>query len=305
MKESFNELYTKLYKENFENLELLRKKNKTKYLIIIGVVILMFILMTVNPMFILIGIVIITICVFKDLITGKNKSTSKNDYVTYFKSNIIQPLIENTIDGAMYNQYDGISHIDYRRAKYYDNEDRYRSEDKIVAPIIIDGENKTTVEFCEVLTERESTDEDGNTTYTTLFSGLAGQAKLNKSINSSVFIKRNGFMRKFSSSKVNMDMSEFEKIFDVEANDKILAMRILTADIMQDMIELYRKYGYIYEVHLIDDRLYMRISTGPLFEPNIFKSSMEYKTIEKYYLVLKAFMKIVEKMYTTIDKLDV
>ena len=36
-------------------------------------------------------------------------------------------------------------------------------------------------------------------------------------------------------------MSDFEKIFDVESNDKIFAMRILTPDIMTEILDLYRK----------------------------------------------------------------
>lgn len=237
-------------------------------------------------------------------LNGKN-GKKEPSYTEVFKEKIITPLIQNTIEGAVYSPHSGISRLEYRKADYRDNEDRYKSEDLVLAPLMLDGNTKIDMMFAEVLTEVEHTDSDGDTTYSTVFSGLAGQADINKSINSKVYIRANGRVSRFNKNKVSMDMSDFEKIFDVEAEDKILAMRILTSDIMSDMIDLYEKYGYKYEIHILENKLYMRVRTGPMFEPKVFKSSMEYKTIEKYYLVLTAFMQIAEKICNTIDKLEI
>lgn len=304
MKESFNDVYTRLYKENFEELEMLRKKKQTSTLLLILGFIFCFFLTALSPLFIIIYMVIFIICLAKGVFSNINKSGGPS-YTDVFKEKVMTPLIQNTIEGAVYSPYSGISRLEYRKAGYKDNEDRYRSEDLVSAPIVLDENTKIDMVFAEVLTEVEHTDSDGDTTYSTVFSGLAGQAEIHKSINSNVYIRANGRVSRFNKDKVSMDMSEFEKIFDVEAKDKILAMRILTADIMSDMIDLYEKYGYKYEIHILDNKLYMRVRTGPMFEPNVFKSSMEYKTIEKYYLVLTAFMKIAEKICSTIDKLEI
>lgn len=304
MKESFNDVYTRLYKENFEELEMLRKKKQTSTLLLILGFIFCFFLTAISPLFIIIYMVIFIICLSKGGFSNRNKSGGPS-YTDVFKEKVMTPLIQNTIEGAVYSPYSGISRLEYRKAGYGDNEDRYRSEDLVSAPIVLDENTKIDMVFAEVLTEVESTDDEGNRTYSTVFSGLAGQADIHKNINSRVYIRSNRRVSRFNKDKVNMDMSEFERIFDVEAKDKILAMRILTADIMSDMIDLYEKYGYKYEIHILDNKLYMRVRTGPMFEPNVFKSSMEYKTIEKYYLVLTAFMKIAEKICSTIDKLEI
>lgn len=303
MKESFNEVYTRLYKENFEELELLRKKKQKSTLLFILGFIFCFFLVAVSPIFIIIYMVIFIICLSKGVFS-KRKSNEPG-YTEVFKEKVVTPLIQNTIEGAVYSPYSGITHMEYRRAGYKDNEDRYKSEDLVSAQVVIDENTKVDMIFAEVLTEVEHEDDDGGKTYSTVFSGLAGQAEIPKSINNSVYIRTNGRVSRFNKNKVSMDMTDFERIFDVESEDKILAMRILTADIMSDMIDLYEKYGYKYEIHIINNKLYMRVRTGPMFEPNVFKSSMEYKTIEKYYLVLTAFMKIAEKILSTIDKLDI
>ena len=49
----------------------------------------------------------------------------------------------------------------------------------------------------------------------------------------------------------------------------------------------------------------MRLRTGPMFEPGIFKESMQYKQIEKYYLVLKALTSLASHMYDTVNKIEI
>ena len=101
-----------------------------------------------------------------------------------------------------------------------------------------------------------------------------------------------------------MDMPEFEKVFDVESNDKILTMRILTPDIMAEILDLYRKYKYRFEISIIKDKVYMRLMTGAMFEPNFFGKAMNYKTVEKYYLVLKALIDIATHIFEVVDNLE-
>lgn len=309
MKESFGELYTRLYNENFEELEVLREKAKRSSVAVIFVMAAIFILASINPIFIFLAIV--AAIIYAVVVSNKRKNVNitvqprGKTYAEVFKEKIVGPIIENTFEAAKYSPKEGISSFDYRRAGYNESYDRYHSEDLVIAPLTISGETSTFITFSEVHTERETQDEDGNTSYVTIFSGLAGSFLIPKNTNKRIYIRNNGRVSNWNKNKVKMDMPEFEKVFDVESEDAILAMRILTSDVMSEMLDLYKKYKYRFEVNIINDTVYMRLRTGPMFEPNVFKSSMEYKQIEKYYLVLKALTSIASHIYNEINNLEI
>ena len=305
-KESFSELYSRLYSENFAELEAMRAKSKKTTVLVILIIAVTFILASINPIFFILLFVAIIIGTIS---SAKNKKVPVEmrgkSYPEVFKEKIVTPLIEYTFEGAKYMPKEGISDFDYRRAEYKESYDRFYSEDKIIAPLRVKDEVVTSISFAEVHTEKESRDSDGDTTWVTVFYGLAGSFLIPKSTRKNIYIRANGRVSNWNKNKVKMDMSEFEKIFDVESDDKILTMRILTSDVMAEMIGLYKKYKYRFEINILNDTVYMRLSTGPMFEPSIFKSSMEYKQIEKYYLVLKALTSIAEHVYETISDLEI
>jgi len=307
MKEGFGELYTRLYNENIEELEALRAKNKKTYtilfiviVIIIAIIFLMgrTILMLI-PMLMPILIGIMVLCILK----SAKKNGNANDYTRIFKEKIITPLINNIFDNGTYEPEKGWSMYDYQKGEYFDNIDRYSSEDMITATVKGTDGLENTIQFAEVHTERRTRDRDGHVHYYTEFYGLAGKMPLKKDIATKIYIKNNGRVWG-GKNKVKMDMSEFERIFDVAAQDKILAVRVLTADVMTEMIELYKKFKYRFEIHIINNTIYMRLATSNMFEPNVFKNSLDYKTVEKYYLVLQAMMDISTHIYDIINEIE-
>ena len=309
MKESFGQLYARLYRENFEELEALRSKAKRNSVGVIFATATIFILASINPIFILLLIAGLVIwAVRSSRIKGKQSFEVQKRGRTYpevFKEKIVGPIIEHTFETAKYNAKQGLSSFDYNKAGYNDRYDRFFSDDLIIAPLKADNDISTFITFAEVHTERESRDDDGHTTYVTVFHGLAGSFLIPKNVGKRIYIRSNGRVNGWNKNKVKMDMPEFEKVFDVESDDPILAMRILTSDVMAEMIDLYKKYKYRFEINIINDTVYMRLRTGVMFEPNVFKSSVEYKQIEKYYLVLKALTNIAEHIYDTILRLEV
>lgn len=304
MKESFSELYARLYSENFAELEELRKKEKNITVGIISIFCAIVILSVIWRYFIILGIIALIIYIVK-IIKMDKMGRNKKSYSQLFKEKIIGPIIENVFEGSKFDSKGGLSSHEYRKAGYKDSFDRYHSEDLILAPLSVNSEVVTSIMFAEVHTERESRDSDGDTTYVTVFSGLAGSFLISKDVGNNIYIRTNGRVSNWNKSKVKMDMPEFEKIFDVESDDAILAMRILTADVMAEMIDLYKKYKYRFEINIVKNTVYMRLSTGSMFEPGIFNSSMEYKQLEKYYLVLRAIMSIAAHIYDTVDKLEI
>ena len=306
MKENFSELYARLYNENFAELEQLRVKEKKTTTMVIVAVIAMFLLSIISPIFVIVGIVCIIIYSVNSI--KKNNTVVKNrekNYREVFKEKIVGPMIENTFGSAKYDAKAGISSFEYNKAGYREHYDRYHSEDLIIAPLKVEGDISTFMTIAEVHTEDKHTDKDGHTSYTTVFHGLTSSFLLPKSLEKNIYIRSNGRVGSWNKNKVKMDMPEFEKIFDVESDDAILAMRVLTADVMAEMIDLYTKYKYRFEINILNDTICMRLKTGPMFEPSVFKESMEYKQIEKYYLVLKALTSIASHIYDTVARIEI
>ena len=306
MKESFSELYARLYNENIGELEELRQKEKkSTSALIIGIIVL-FLLGTIHPILVVVGLIGIFIYIGKKYNRDNVKVEQRQkSYREVFKEKIVGPIIENSFGSAKYDARAGISSFEYKKAGYKEHYDRYHSEDLIIAPLTVEGDVSTFMTIAEVHTEDEHTDEDGHTSYTTVFHGLTSSFLLPKSLEKNIYIRSNGRVSGWNKNKVKMDMPEFEKIFDVESDDAILTMRILTADVMAEMIDLYKKYKYRFEINILNDTIYMRLKTGPVFEPSIFKESMEYKQIEKYYLVLKALTSIASHIYDTVARIEI
>ena len=308
MKESFSSLYARLYNENKTELEELRLKSKaeTKKLLFgafgtfaaIFVLILTGVGIVVVP-FVMIGM--ITVIIISSLKSAKKDSPTRR-YREIFKEKIIGPIITNVFEGAEYIPEAGWNIAQYREGNYEEWIDRYHSEDYIKAPMKLKDGVDTCIEFCEVHTERESRDKDGHTSYHTIFHGIASKMKIDKSLGTDVYIKRN--WAGSGKNKVKLDSPEFEKKFDVVCENQILAVRLMTSDVMAEMVDIREKYGYAFEMHILRDKIYMRVFTGGIFEPNIFKESLEYQTVEKYYKMLQAMMNLSKHIYKVIEEIE-
>ena len=138
---------------------------------------------------------------------------------------------------------------------------------------------------------------------TIAFQGLFSTINCNKNINTYIKITKNKILKTID--KIEMDSSNFEKIFDITSSDKILAMRILTSDTMEYLIEFYNQYKLDFEIVINNDTIYLRFFTGPMFEPKIFSSSMNKELLFMYYSVLKFVLEVTNKINSTIQELDI
>lgn len=103
-------------------------------------------------------------------------------------------------------------------------------------------------------------------------------------------------------NKIKMDNTEFEEYFDIYADDKIEAMRILTPDVMDDLVE-FSKTGLKFEITINNDKLYLRFFTGKMFEPpSIFESTMNISLLYTYYCVLTFVYEITTKLNNSLKE---
>ena len=309
---SFNEVYDEVYKESFEDLETLRKKAKKRLfitLLVVGVFIV-FIIVLLNKFNvgdIMYGgqaIFVTTFCaaVFIIIITIIC-AASKTKYTPTFKEKVIGPFIKNTDENLQYRPNEGISSIIYRMGEFegYDN---YYTEDLITGKL--DG--KYSFQMAEVRTEEESTDSDGDTHTYTVFHGLFGNVECAKNIETKFKVRsdKGVFGKMFKGkTKVEMDSQEFEKYFDVYGDNKIIVMQILTSEVMSTMIDFIQQSKIKYELTINKDQIYIRFHTGGVFEPSLFKNSLDYNMLKKYYDIIDFVFKVTREINCVIEKAEI
>ena len=137
-----------------------------------------------------------------------------------------------------------------------------------------------------------------------IFRGIFAFTNTNKNIQTSIKIAKNGLKIIDNENRVEMDSKEFEKYFDVYSNDKILSMRLLTADIMQLLTDFYKKYQIDFEINFKEDNIYLRFHTGPMFEPKVFAKSMDVSLLFAYYFILQFVTEITIKINSVLDDIE-
>ena len=287
---SFNEVYEQVHKESFEELEILRKKAKRKLfrsLLIIGIVIafVVFFFKKANSDYFMSGRQTIFLFYFSAVIVMISiiviTAISKTKYTPTFKEKVIGPFIK---------EFEG-----------YDN---YYTEDLIIGKL----DEKYNFQMAEVKTEEESTDSDGDTHTSIVFYGLFGNIECAKNIGTKFKVRSDkGIFGKMfkGKTKVEMDSQEFEKYFDVYGDNKIIVMQILTSEVMSTMIDFIQQSKIKYELTINKDQIYIRFHTGGLFEPSLFKNSLDYSMLKKYYDIIDFVFKVTREINSVIEKTDI
>ena len=137
-----------------------------------------------------------------------------------------------------------------------------------------------------------------NKTEIVQFEGIFVEAYVDNDIETRIKITKN----KNSKQKAEMDNAEFEKRFDVFTEDRILAMRILTHDVMEEMIQFYDKIKY--EVVIVENKIYLRFLTGEVFEPKINGKAIDEEALVTYYSILKFIVEVTTKLNKEIKNLE-
>ena len=55
----------------------------------------------------------------------------------------------------------------------------------------------------------------------------------------------------------------------------------------------------------MDKKIYIRLHTGRIFEPEVYQSSMEFEIVKKYYLALQAMIDVCKYINQKILELDI
>ena len=253
------------------------------------------------PMLMSIFVADLFVYIIVNILFSKNQS----QYYLKYKEIVINKLMNNFYDNLEYFPSKEIPQYIYDNGEYNEYYNRYRSDDYFEGQL----NDKYGIQMAEVLTEKEETyrDSDGKTHTRTItkFHGLFGKIEMDKSINSKLRIMQDG-AGSWGKNELKMDSSEFEKYFDVEASDKIIGMQLLTADVMEELIEFENKTNMKYDVYINNDNLYLRFHCGVMFEPqNLKKGALDEISMRKYFYMLNFTYNLSNKLINVIKETNI
>ncbi len=298
--ESFEQIYDQIYTESANKLKEVNSKNNmfilgiTLVLIIINVIVLL--VPNTQSMFVLsLSISVIVFILF--CVIGRNS------YKKIYKAVVINSLVKGYNENIYYDAKAGISRAEYDMSQFDKGYDEFYSEDKIYGTF----ENGENFQMAEVVTEdvNRYRDADGNEKIerTLIFKGLFGKVNLINNISSRVYIVSNSGFRKFSKKRVEIDSSEFEEYYDCITDDKVKAMRIFTADLIEKYIEIVKDNKNGFELKIEDNNLFFRYKCGNVFEPPTFKSGLDKEFVKKYYKLIYYPLEIIKSTIENIREL--
>ena len=232
-------------------------------------------------------------------------SKKQNAYKLEFKQVIIKKLIDNFYDNLEYYPLKEMPERIYEKPNYNEYYNEYHSEDYFEGQI----KNKYYIDMAEVFTEHVEThtDSEGNThtTRITIFHGLFAKVTSEKSITSELRIVQDK-IGKYNKNRLNMDSSEFEKYFDVITDNKIIAMQLLTADVMEEMIEFENKTNMKYDIVVKENEIYLRFHCGDMFEPqSVRKGIINKAQLKKYFYMLNFTYNLSNRLIELINETEI
>ena len=297
---SFSDLYQEIYQNSAQELSAIKKEKRVKHILLFAGIVISFLLWKNMPILFTLMIAIFAIW----LLISYSKQRAV--YTSYYKEVVIKKFVKSYADTLEYFPHQGIERGLYNEANFEGYYDRYHSDDLVKGTIL----ENYPIMMGEVHTEREetTTDSDGHTTttYVTLFHGIFSAVELPKKIQFQLNIRKNALLSDVfkGKNKLDMDSSDFEKIFDVNTTDKIQAMRILTSDVMQKLIDFKNENKITPEITIQANTLYIRYATGAVFEPNVIRNDMDFDKLKKYYDIICFTMGLAEEFAKNMAEFD-
>lgn len=245
------------------------------------------------------SIINILVAVMVNILFSKNK----NKYKAKYKELVISKLISNFYNHVEYFPQKPMPEYIYEKLQY-EHYDNYKSEDYFEGYI----DDKYSIQMAEVLTEDidkyKDSEGETHTRIITKFHGLFAKVLMEKSIKSEIQIMQNGTF--LFNKKLEMDSSEFEKHFDVKASDKIIGMQLLTADVMEELVQFEKETKMKFDIYIKGNELYLRYHSEEMFEPGNFKNNaLDKENIRKYFYMLNFTYNLSKKLINVVNETQI
>lgn len=282
-KEIYNKLYTnhpELFSgdiENDENKKLNENKiNRIKNIVIkliimfIAVLLLIISVNTDITFLAVISMLLIFISLSSLMYSfGPTRSLYNRPIADYsmYTNEITLKIFESIFPNTIYDPKLEISEYEYKKTMFNKSYDIYESSGLIESRIDFEDGTRTVMRLSNITLKeiviREEKDIDGNVTehkeYEDVFRGDFLIFKLPSSFPGYLNIVQNKInLFGKPKDKLEMDMSEFEKYFDINTSNRLKATQFLDLECMKKLIEFVSKFG-TYEINIINDIVYVRV----------------------------------------------
>lgn len=299
----FKDAYKYVKKEYGIELEKERKKFLVSLIIawtifiLLGIIAFVLIIQTENE----IPEEVITLLFLPAFVYYYAKTCSYNKvYVKTYKNTIIRNFVK-TINPDLYYEQDGMLGVmnTYLEAGFDDKDFKtFYADDHINGYT----DNFTKIDLNNVTLGKAN---DENEFFEIIYEGIFSTTYLNYNLEESLKIKKNKRTIKRIKNKVLMDSREFEKYFDVYCDNNILAMKLLTHDIMEELVIFNKKFGVDLEIVIANNKIYTRFDTGMMFEPDIIRKAYNMKTLWLYYNILIFVTNVTIKLNKVLKDIEI
>lgn len=300
MDQEFESIYQKIYDSSYSRLAEVKDKNR-KFLLIFGLALLvinLFIYIIPATKLFSVLFICMSVCLLIFFIILGNQA-----YTSAYKKCVIEGLVKSYNPSIHFDPAIGISEMEYRASGFDNDFNEYNSEDRIYGRF----DNGDSFQLAEVTTYRitrrvndEGVEmEDRVETYR----GMYGVVYLNKSSMFKAGIYGDSIMRRYRQDRIEMDSSEFEKYYDLVTDDKIRAMRIFTADLMEKYLDIRRNHKHGVELIIDWDKVYFRFRCGEIFEPPKFMKFLTREVLRGFYNQIYYPLELLDKTVESINEI--
>ena len=169
--------------------------------------------------------------------------------------------------------------------------------------------NNCRAKMTEVITSYITRDSEGFEFHNDIFSGIFALIETPKKFKEELYVKQDEELTERSiipeCEKIQLDSPEFEQYFDIYGTNKIVAMQLLTADIMQMFIDFRKDTGIKFEFVIKNNRIFLRFYGGKIFViPDLEKSLWDKDLMYENYKILDFTLSLTYKITKLIEETE-
>lgn len=206
-------------------------------------------------------------------------------YIKNYKNKILSGIVELYDSNLKFQTKFDIGIQNYKKSNLPQKFDKFTSRDGIIGTI----NGNSYLRMAYITTKRkEIKNVDGKIEkdWITNFFGIFGYAVTNKNINTNVEIRSNDFKQNFNKKRIELESSEFEKEFDCFADNKIVALQILTPEVIDKINVLHNSLNVPIEITIQNEIIYYRLLINDYFYPPRFGNPVDKNRLKKVYDII-------------------
>ncbi len=300
-KKSFDDIYEIIYQNSKSLLDIRKKDQNKKFFLAMAVGILCSVIaymMRIEPI-ILLGIIAIILLLLLILYVYDSVQFKR-----IYKEYVIAEMVKLYSKNLNFLAQTGVTRQEYKMSGFDTIFTEFHSEDKIQGLI----QENIKFQMSQIVTGEieinKNADGSDSTTRRETFRGTYGMVTLPKNIKTTIHITYNSIMKKLTGNRIEVDSSEFEQYYDCFADNKIIAMQILTPDIIEKLVQIKQYNKGFLEFKIENQMLYFRHNCGEAFEPPKLKDALDKEVIRKYYDLFVIPIEIIEIIIENLQNID-